>query len=129
MSLPDHLFVGNHGELYDCRVQNWHKLRPLRTAYRFHFSTIKTCSELKATLRLGRFTSIRCYPLYFVTSDGAAISFGAVRANLASVLHSIKTRCDDGWRVVACQVNWEDAYLTCDHSGERIESAYTEAND
>lgn len=32
----------------------------------------------------------------------------------------------DGWEVVACAVNWEDSELTCDHSGERIESAYAD---
>jgi hypothetical protein len=31
-----------------------------------------------------------------------------------------------GWRIVAYDVNWEDADLTCDHTGEKIESAYAE---
>ena len=31
-----------------------------------------------------------------------------------------------GWRVIACDVNWEDENLYCAHSGKRIESAYCE---
>ena len=32
----------------------------------------------------------------------------------------------DQWRIVASDVNWEDASLTCDNCGQRIESAYGE---
>jgi hypothetical protein len=39
----------------------------------------------------------------------------------------MRNKVNDGWRVVACDTNWEDASLYCDHSGERIESAYAEA--
>jgi hypothetical protein len=39
----------------------------------------------------------------------------------------VRHKVNDGWRVVACDTNWEDGELYCDHSGERIESAYAEA--
>jgi len=38
----------------------------------------------------------------------------------------MRNNVNDGWRVVACEANWEDAELYCDYSGERIESAYAE---
>ena len=49
-----------------------------------------------------------------------------MRENLRSVLDSIRTKCDDGWRVVACEVNYEDTELYDDHTGRKIESAYGE---
>lgn len=64
------------------------------------------------------------YPRYFVTNDGAALSYDAARDNAALIKGSIGDNCADGWHVVACDVNWEDADLMCDHTGERIESAY-----
>ena len=85
-----------------------------------------TTTDLKQALRAGKYTWPGCYPLYFITSDGAALSFEAVRENLRSVLWSIKNQVNDGWRVVQADVNWEDGELTCDHTNEKIESAYSE---
>ena len=82
--------------------------------------------EVKDALRSGPYTFPGCYPLYFITSDGAALSFEAVRAEWRQVCHSIRHKLSDGWRVVALDVNYEDGNLYCDHSGERIESAYAE---
>lgn len=64
------------------------------------------------------------YPRFFITSDGAALSYAAAKAEQENIESSIAEDCRDGWRVVACDVNWEDSDLTCDHTGERIESAY-----
>ena len=86
-----------------------------------------TTTQLKSILRSGAYSWPGCYPLYFITSDGAALSFHSVRANYRWVIWSMRNRVSDGWWVVACDVNWEDAELYCDHSGERIESAYAEA--
>ena len=85
-----------------------------------------TTKDLKKALRNGQYTFPGCYPCYFITSDGAALSFEAVRENFRSVLSAIKTPSDDGWRVVAVDVNYEDSSLYCDHAGKRIESAYAE---
>ena len=85
-----------------------------------------TTRNLKEALRSGPFAWPGCYPLYFITSDGAALSFDAVRENLRSVIWSIRHGVNDGWRVVGCDVNWEDASLYCDHTGARIPSAYAE---
>lgn len=83
--------------------------------------------DLKSALRNGPFTWPGGYPLYFITSDGAALSFEAVRANFRAILSSVRSGSNDGWRVVAVDVNWEDPDLICDHTGEHIESAYAEA--
>jgi hypothetical protein len=92
-----------------------------------HFALFMTTHQLKTVLRSGAYSWPGCYPLYFITSDGAALSFDSVRANFRAVLWSMRNKVNDGWRVVACEANWEDASLYCDHSGERIESAYAEA--
>lgn len=89
-------------------------------------SRISTGAQLRATLRAGASTWPGGYPLYFVTSDGGALAFDTVRDNLSSVLDAIRTKSSDGWRVVACEVNYEDAELYDDHTGEKIESAYGE---
>jgi hypothetical protein len=67
-----------------------------------------------------------CYPRYFITKDGAALSYNAARNNASLIESSIAEDCNDGWQVVGCDVNWEDSQLYCDHTGELIESAYGE---
>ena len=89
---------------------------------------IKNTKQLKAALRSGPYAWPGGYPLYFITSDGAALSFQAVRDNFRSVLWSIRHAVNDGWRVVAIEVNWEDIDLYCDHTGEPIPAAYAEAD-
>ena len=87
---------------------------------------ISTVSDLKATLRAGEFAWPGGYPMFFVAGDGAALHFGCVKENLRSVIWSLRNQVDDGWRIVGCEINYEDADLYCDHCGERIESAYGE---
>lgn len=87
---------------------------------------INTISDLRRAMRNGPYAWPGGYPLYFITSDGAALSFEAVRENVRLVLESIAHRSDDGWRVVALDINYEDGLLYCDHTNKRIESAYAE---
>ena len=82
--------------------------------------------QFRAQLASGAFAWPGGYPLFFITSDSAALSFDAAKAEAEAIEDSIASKADDGWRVVACEVNWEDASLFCDHSGKRIESAYAE---
>lgn len=64
------------------------------------------------------------YPLFAITSDGAALC----KHCAASERESIGTTTgSDGWCVVAIDANWEDPALFCDHCGDRIESAYAES--
>lgn len=123
--LPEYLFVSDSdGALYDTRVAAWSAGLPLRANYRRTASEIRTVADLKATLRNGPYAWPGGYPLYFITSDGAALSFESVQKEFRLIVDSIQTGTNDGWRVVGCDINYEDSELYCDHSGERIESAY-----
>jgi hypothetical protein len=128
MNIAEHLFVSDcDGALYDTRADGWSRSPPLRPLYRYHKREIRTVAEFKATLRAGPAAWPGGYPLYFITSDGAALSFESARAEFRLIADSIQGGHSDGWRVVACDINFEDSTLVCDHSGERIESAYGES--
>lgn len=86
-----------------------------------------TTTELKNAIRTGKYAWPGGYPKYFVTNDGEAMSFDSVKENYRLVLDSVKHGNSDGWCVVDVDINWEDDYLTCCHSGEIIESAYGES--
>jgi len=98
----------------------------VRKDYVKHFRSIETVSQLKATLRAGEFAWPGCYQLFLITSDGAALSFAAARSEFRSLAWSIRNKCDDGWRVIGCEVNYEDTDLTCAHTGKPIPAAYGE---
>ena len=85
---------------------------------------LTTSADLKRALRTGPYAWPGGYPLFFVTDDGEALSFQAVMENIRLVFHSIRHQNNDGWRVIAVDINYEDQQLYCAHTGERIESAY-----
>lgn len=86
-----------------------------------------TIADLRRDMRHGPYAWPGGYPLYFVMSDGAALSFKAVRDNLRLILEALRDRDNNGgWLIVGLDVNWEDTELTCDQTGERIPSAYGE---
>lgn len=88
---------------------------------------IKTVKDFNAALKAGAFAWPGGYPLYFVTSDGEALSFKSAKKNARLIRDAIRDKDNySGWRVVANDVNWEDAQLYCADTGERIESAYAE---
>jgi hypothetical protein len=66
------------------------------------------------------------YPRFFITSDGAALSFKAAEDNQRQIMDAIVDNDNSGWRVIGCAINWEDVDLYCDHTSSRIESAYAE---
>ena len=75
----------------------------------------------KQTGELIRKDACRHYQLFFITSDGAALSFASVKENFCAVLDSVKTQCNDGWQVIAMSGEHEcDEPVFCDHSGEQI---------
>ena len=65
------------------------------------------------------------YPLYIVMSDGEALSIDAARENY-KLLCAAYIRGDkrDSWFPVGADINYENEYLYCAHTGEKIESAY-----
>jgi hypothetical protein len=83
-----------------------------------------TTKDLKKQLRIGQFAWPGGYQLCFITDDGCALSFEAVRDNLRSVFHSMHNKINDGWRITGCEVNWEDENLLCSHTGKQIPCAY-----
>ena len=125
--IPKHFFVSSiDGSLHDTRIEQWYKKAPLREVYKRTFGRIHNTTELKATLRAGMYAWPGGYPMFFITSDGARLSFSTVRDNLREVITAIKdTRytCMEGWKVVACDINYEGP-LYDDQTGELIESAY-----
>lgn len=85
---------------------------------------INSVSDFRRAYRHGPYAWPGGYPCFFVTDDGAALSFEAVRENRRAILESIAHKQRDGWRVVALEINYEEPDLECVHTGKRIESAY-----
>lgn len=85
---------------------------------------INSVSDFRRAYRQGPYAWPGGYPLYFITDDGAAISFNSARYNRRLILQSISQKLNDGWRIIGVEVNWEDESLTCDDTGEQIPSAY-----
>jgi hypothetical protein len=88
---------------------------------------IQTVTEFRAAMRQGPYAWPGGYPCFFITEDGDALSFQAVRAERRQVLEAIAGRDNSGgWRVIGLEINWEDSALVCAHTGKAIESAYGE---
>jgi len=85
-----------------------------------------TVNQFREVLDNGPYAWPGGYPLYFITSDGAPLSFDAAESESELIEDSIRDELSDGWRVVAVDVNWENPELYCDHTSNRIESAYAE---
>jgi hypothetical protein len=66
------------------------------------------------------------YPLFAITTDGAALCPACVTKERAQIFRSTHERSRDGWSIAGFDVNYEDAALYCDHCSKRIESAYAE---
>lgn len=66
------------------------------------------------------------YPLYAITSDGAALHLSCCRKEYRQIAYSMRHNLRDGWKVEAVDVNYEDGECTCDHCGELIEAAYVD---
>lgn len=86
-----------------------------------------TVKDFEADLEHGPYAWPGGYPCFFITSDGAALSFEAALAMADEIREAIRNdERSSGWRVEAMAINWEDDSLFCDHTGRRIESAYAE---
>lgn len=135
MTLPAHFFIADYdGALFDTRDPNWSEGLPVRPAYRVSRTTfdpnpVKALQQVKAALRQGAYTDLGGYPLYFITRDGAALSFEAVQEQFRNVVWDHLNHASTGWRIDGSAVNYEDADLFCDHTGKRIPSAYGDDTD
>ena len=88
----------------------------------YHHTEINTPRDLLETLAAGPYAWPGGYPMYFITQDGCALSFDAVKKSALAKARDIKERSFD--RVVWADVNYEDGNLYCDETGEPIPSAY-----
>jgi hypothetical protein len=88
---------------------------------------IRSISDFRRAMRHGPYVWPGGYPVYFVMSDGEALSFKEAKKNIRPILGALAENAKrDDWRPVALAVNWEDCNLWCSQSGEKIESAYGE---
>ena len=90
---------------------------------------IKNSRDLRQAIRQGPYAWPGGYPVYFVTSDGGVLAHSTVKAEFLNIVSAVRDRRNDGWRVVAADINWEDTNLVDDHTGELIESAYGDDTD
>lgn len=124
MPRPNHLFVASDGDMFDTRVPDWHRKPPLRASYEFAHYRINSPAQYKATLRAGPYAWPGGYPMFLCTDDGAALCWECGRSEARNVISAIADRRRDGWRVIGCDVNYEDDTLVCDHCYSAIGSAY-----
>lgn len=87
---------------------------------------INTIHDFIGSLRDGAYTGLGGYPKYWITEDGGILSHRACLENVLAIGRAIRYSSEPQWRVIGCDVNWEDPDLMCDDSGERIQSAYAE---
>lgn len=120
MQTPKHLFTCSNGDL--CRYDNG---KVIRQNYCVCHRDIEDTHELRATLRAGKHL-FTCYPRFLMTSDGEALCFDCAREEYRSVSFAVRHKLNDGWRVIACDINYEDASMRCVHCNNCIESAYTD---
>lgn len=98
-----------------------------------------TVREFLQSLRGGRYAD-GGYPKFWLTADGGELSYAACLANCGRIARAIRGDAkragidparfyswdEAQWRVVACDINWENPDMRCADTGERIESAYAE---
>jgi hypothetical protein len=83
-----------------------------------------TTEQFTKDLEAGPYAFPGGYPRFFITHDGEALSFQSATKNKALILEAINDNDSTGWRVIGCDINWEDATLRCADSNMLIESAY-----
>lgn len=88
---------------------------------------INTVSDFRKAYKSGPYAWPGGYPLFFITADGAALSWEAAKQCRGEIIRTIASKDSrSGWCIVATDINWEDDSLYCEHTGEKIPSAYGE---
>lgn len=86
-----------------------------------HYRQIDSINKLKSCLRAGEYTFPGSYRLFFITDDGASLSFSSVLDNLQSIYYSIMNDINDGWKITGLSSVAEyDDEVYCDHSNELL---------
>ena len=96
-------------------------LQLVRKGVAKHYREIDSVNKLKACLRAGEYTFPGMYRLFFITGDGACLSFSSVIDNLQSIYYSMMNDMNDGWNITGLSSVAEcDDEVFCDHTGEEI---------
>lgn len=96
----------------------------------FMSSDIKTVYDFLDALENGPYAWPGGYPIYFVMSDGEALSFNTANEKQDLIIAALEDGDKTGgWMVIGADINWEDDDLIDAHSGEKIECAYCEDED
>lgn len=67
------------------------------------------------------------YPMFAICADGGILSHTSVVENQSQIREATENPgTNRQWQIVGVDINYEDENLICDHSGEKIESAYGE---
>lgn len=91
---------------------------------------IHTISDFRRAVRNGAYAWPGGYPCYWIMADGGACAFNVAKSERRLMLSELADPApNDQWRPIALEINWENGALYCDHTGERIESAYAEPED
>ena len=86
-----------------------------------HYRQIDSINKLKACLRAGEYTSVGMYQLFFITDDGACLSFSSVLDNLQEIYYSMMNDINDGWKITGLSSVEEcEDEVYCDHSNELL---------
>lgn len=90
---------------------------------------IKSISDFRKAVRNGPYAWPGGYPLYWIMADGGALEWNVCKTERRAMLEALRDMETNNWPMkewlpIALVINWEDADLTCDHTGNRIESAY-----
>lgn len=89
-----------------------------------HFDSGMTgVRQLTRQLRLGKYTPIGSYPIFFITARGGALSYDGIKENIWLVLRAVRDG-EAGLSPVACDINYENTTLQCELTEESIEAAY-----
>lgn len=84
-----------------------------------------TLQEIKTELRAGKYAWPGGYPKYFLTADGEAMSFEAVKQEWKQIVYAhLQNNRRDLWYIEAVGINWEDETMICCHTNAAIECAY-----
>lgn len=83
-------------------------------------SGITTVDDFRDALNAG----IGNYPMFFLCDDGGTLSFKAAVEQQECIESAIELKENNGWRVVAVEINYEDEEMICDHTNEPIACAF-----
>lgn len=86
---------------------------------------IETVEDFHNALAAGAYMWPGGYPVFFVASDGMALSFSAAEENRELIEDALAWRDPSGgWLVTHATANMEDDCFYCAHTDEKIECAY-----